>query len=196
MPEIQGCLKRPHTCSSLEPAGRRWRSNVGRSAPSTSQPPPLLWLEQPRLRQAASRASGLRQDGELPGCKCHSPAACVKQGHIHRWAGCNTQQLRETTEMWMAFDKTASFVLIPNQSCLGLACLIFPSLPRPGSWYSPEGYLMLFVKRSVNTVEKYRGGKEGSPFLLLIFELACQAGNQDFSFGVAWQKRRIYEQNI
>lgn len=63
---------------------------------------------------------------------------------------------RKKTERWMSFDKAANFVLIPNHSCLGLACLISPSVLRPCSWYRLEGYLMLFAKCSVNTVEKYQ----------------------------------------
>lgn len=151
MPEIQGYLKPLPVWSQLEPAARGWQS----TAPAC----PIHPGSSSHPARAAGQASGLRQRP--------SPAASAKQGHFY-W-DCATPSSQENTDMWMLFDKSANFVLIPNQSCLGLTCLIFPSLLKTSSWHSLEGNLMLsnaIVKWWENTKEEKKEVSSYSYFLI------------------------------
>jgi len=95
------------------------------------------------LPAASSRRSspGLyRQQVEPEGCattaSCLAESVTAQQPALSSDTSINRPNATPSSqreETWMIFDKTANFVLIPNQSRLGLACLIFPSLLRPGS---------------------------------------------------------------
>lgn len=179
MPEIQGYLKQLHVWSQLEPAPSGWQS----TAPSPLHPPTT-----PPLTGAAPACTGCKSSPRAAQRQSHSPA-CVKQWHINLGTECNIQQPREYTHL------DANFILIPNQSCLGLTCSIFPSLLKTHSWYSLEGNLMLFVKCSCQYGGKTPRGKGRKSLLSLIFEFGCQAGNKDLGFGEPWQKRWACEHN-